>query len=181
METTLSKNGRTSRIDPNLVSDEPGDAPRQWRSATGQEISDLMADVQDLLGRVAHVADPEVIRLRAKVADALSTAKASIAQGSDSVRRHARDAAGHWRRSGCRTCGWLSRRQALKRSRGMFEQIARAAPLLARHASAYGDLIANDGLSAWQAFARRLWVGVALAMAVLLAILLSCAWLSGPL
>lgn len=92
METTLSKNGRTSRIDPNLVSDEPGDAPRQWRSATGQEISDLMADVQDLLGRVAHVADPEVIRLRAKVADALSTAKASIAQGSDSVRRHARDA-----------------------------------------------------------------------------------------
>jgi hypothetical protein len=59
----------------------------------------------------------------------------------------------------------------------MFEQIARAAPLLARHASAYGDLIATDGLTAWQAFARRLWVGVALAIAVLMAILLSCAWL----
>jgi ElaB/YqjD/DUF883 family membrane-anchored ribosome-binding protein len=92
METTLSKNGRTSRIDPNLASDEPGDAPRQWRSATGQEISDLMADVQDLLGRVAHVADPEVIRLRAKVAEALSSTKASIAHGSDSVKRHAKDA-----------------------------------------------------------------------------------------
>ena len=59
----------------------------------------------------------------------------------------------------------------------MFERIARAAPLLARHASAYGDLIAHDGLTAWQAFARRLWVGVVLAMATLMAILLSCAWL----
>jgi ElaB/YqjD/DUF883 family membrane-anchored ribosome-binding protein len=92
MESTLSKNGRTSRIDPNLVSDEPGDAPRHWRSATGQELSDLMADVQDLLGRVAHVADPDVVRLRAKVADALSAAKASIAHGSDSVQRHAKNA-----------------------------------------------------------------------------------------
>ena len=92
MESTLSENGHASRTGPGVAMNEPGDAPRQWRSATGQEVSNLMADVQELLGRVAHVADPEVIRLRAKVADALSTAKASIAQGSDSVRRHARDA-----------------------------------------------------------------------------------------
>ncbi len=37
-------------------------------------------------------------------------------------------------------------------------------------------LLANGQL-AWQTFARRLWVGVALAMAMLIAILLSCAWL----
>jgi ElaB/YqjD/DUF883 family membrane-anchored ribosome-binding protein len=92
MESTLSENGRASRTDPNMAMNEPGDAPRQWRSATGQEVSNLMADVQELLGRVAHVADPDVIRLRAKVADALSSAKATIARGSDKVQRQARDA-----------------------------------------------------------------------------------------
>jgi uncharacterized membrane protein YqjE len=58
----------------------------------------------------------------------------------------------------------------------VFEQIASAAPLLARHASAYGELIADDVLAASQAIAQRLWVGVALAMAVLIAILLACTW-----
>lgn len=59
----------------------------------------------------------------------------------------------------------------------MFEQIASAAPLLARHASAYGDLIADDVLTAWQEFGRRLWVGVVLIMAVMIALLLCCGWL----
>jgi ElaB protein len=92
MESIFSENGRASRGDQNTAMNKPGNAPRQWRSATGQELSDLMADVQDLLGRVANVADPEVIRLRAKVADALSTAKSTIGRGSESVHRHARDA-----------------------------------------------------------------------------------------
>jgi hypothetical protein len=59
----------------------------------------------------------------------------------------------------------------------MLERIATAAPLLARHAGAYGELIADDVHRSSQAFAQRLWVGVALAMAVLVAVLLSCTWL----
>jgi len=59
----------------------------------------------------------------------------------------------------------------------MFEQIESAAPLLARHASAYGELIADDVLSAWQGFARRLWVGIVLIMAIMIALLLACTWL----
>ena len=92
METTMSENGRSNRTEASKVKNDVSDAARQWKSATGQEISDLMTDVQDLLGRVAHVADPEVIRLRAKVTDALSTAKSTIARGSDTVRRSAKDA-----------------------------------------------------------------------------------------
>jgi uncharacterized membrane protein YqjE len=56
----------------------------------------------------------------------------------------------------------------------MIDRIATAAPLLARHAGAYGELIADEVLRASQAFAQRLWVGVALAMAALVAVLLSC-------
>jgi ElaB/YqjD/DUF883 family membrane-anchored ribosome-binding protein len=92
METTMSENGRSNRTEASKVKNDVSDAARQWKSATGQEISDLMTDVQDLLGRVAHVADPEVIRLRAKVTDALSTAKTTLTRGSDIVRRSAKDA-----------------------------------------------------------------------------------------
>ncbi len=59
----------------------------------------------------------------------------------------------------------------------MFEKIASAAPLLARHASAYGELLADDLLTAWEAFGRRLCLGVALVMAVLMTLLLASAWL----
>jgi ElaB/YqjD/DUF883 family membrane-anchored ribosome-binding protein len=92
MESTISDNGHASHMDQDLIKSDIGETARQWRSATGQEVSNLMADVQDLLGRVAHVADPEVIRVRARVASALSTAKATLARSSDSVQRHAKDA-----------------------------------------------------------------------------------------
>jgi uncharacterized membrane protein YqjE len=59
----------------------------------------------------------------------------------------------------------------------MFEKIASAAPLLARHASAYGELLADDLLTASQAFGRRLLVSVILIMAILMTLLLACAWL----
>jgi len=92
MESTVSDNGQATRMDPDMNKTEFGETARQWRSATGQEVSNLMADVQDLLGRLAHVADPDVIRVRAKVASALSTAKATIARGSERVQRQAKDA-----------------------------------------------------------------------------------------
>jgi ElaB/YqjD/DUF883 family membrane-anchored ribosome-binding protein len=92
MESTIIDNGKATRMDPDMIKAEIGETARQWRSATGQEVSNLMADVQELLGRVAHVADPEVIRVRAKVASALSSAKATLARGSDRVQRHAKDA-----------------------------------------------------------------------------------------
>ena len=59
----------------------------------------------------------------------------------------------------------------------MLEKIESAAPLLARHASAYGELLADDLLTAWEAFGRRLFIGVALVMAVLMTLLLASAWL----
>ena len=59
----------------------------------------------------------------------------------------------------------------------MIEQIASAAPLLATHASAYGELIADDMFTAWQVYRQRLWVGIVLIVAIMIALLLACAWL----
>jgi len=57
-----------------------------------REVHDLMADVQNLLGQMAHVADPEIARLRAKVAAALDTARQAVTDGTQRVRRQAKSA-----------------------------------------------------------------------------------------
>jgi len=92
MEATMNDNGTNGRLDANALRSDGASTARQWRSATGQEVSDLMADVQDLLGRVAHSADPEIARLRTKLEGAMSSAKSALSDGRNSVKRHAREA-----------------------------------------------------------------------------------------
>ena len=92
MEATLSENGRAGRGDGHDIKHQARDLAEKLRSAGGQELGDLMADVQDLLGQVAHVADPEIARLRAKVEGALATAKKALSAGADTVQKTSRDA-----------------------------------------------------------------------------------------
>jgi ElaB/YqjD/DUF883 family membrane-anchored ribosome-binding protein len=61
------------------------------KSGAGEDVPNLSADVQNLLGRVAHVADPEVTRLRARIERGLATAKKTLADGTDRVQRQAKD------------------------------------------------------------------------------------------
>lgn len=75
MESTLAGNGQYPET-----------------SARRQEISDLLTDVQDLLGRVSHLADPEIAQLRAKLQHGIAAAKQGLAEGSAHVRRGARHA-----------------------------------------------------------------------------------------
>jgi ElaB/YqjD/DUF883 family membrane-anchored ribosome-binding protein len=56
------------------------------------EVGNLIADVQDLLSRLAHVADPEIARVRSNVEQALATAKRAVAEGTDRVQRQAKNA-----------------------------------------------------------------------------------------
>src|ERR1022692_4395157 len=79
MESTFNDSGKAIRADANV------------RSTGSQEVRNLMADMQDLLGRVAHVADPEIARLRAKIERGLTAAKNTLADGTDRVERHAKD------------------------------------------------------------------------------------------
>jgi ElaB/YqjD/DUF883 family membrane-anchored ribosome-binding protein len=73
-----------------MESTSPSDAAGELHGP-GQEIINLTADVQDLLGRVAHVADPEIARLRAKIERGLAIAKKTLADGTELVQRHAKD------------------------------------------------------------------------------------------
>lgn len=92
MESTFNDSTKAMRGDVNEFKAHAADAARKVRAAGGQEVSNLMADVQDLLGRVTHVADPEIARLRTKVEQALTTAKKAIADGTEQVQRQAKNA-----------------------------------------------------------------------------------------
>jgi ElaB/YqjD/DUF883 family membrane-anchored ribosome-binding protein len=74
------------------VGKTPIGAAAHKRHGSSAEIRNLTADVQDLLSRLAHVADPEITRLRAKVERALATAKRTLADGTDRVQRQAKNA-----------------------------------------------------------------------------------------
>jgi len=72
-----------------------GAAREAAQEATGtarEEVQNLISDVEDLIDRVGEAADPEVRRLRSKVATAVETTKKSIADSADQVQRQAREA-----------------------------------------------------------------------------------------
>jgi len=89
MESTFNDNGQASRADAKVRMTDAGGAALELQGS--QEARNLMADMQDLLRRVAHVADPEIARLRAKIERGLTATKKNLADGTDRVQRHAKD------------------------------------------------------------------------------------------
>ena len=68
-------------------------AERVKRTAT-TELNALIADVEELLGKVAHVADEDVTRLRSGIQARIDSARDMLATGSKRISESARQAAG---------------------------------------------------------------------------------------
>jgi ElaB/YqjD/DUF883 family membrane-anchored ribosome-binding protein len=62
------------------------------RAAGSEEVDDLIAHVEEFVGRVGDAADPEIARLRAKVEYAVDVARKSLAKGAEQVQRRAQEA-----------------------------------------------------------------------------------------
>jgi len=62
--------------------------------AASGEIKNLIADVEDLMARIADLQDADVIRVRGKVQRAVDAAKQTLAGSADNIRRQAQDLAG---------------------------------------------------------------------------------------
>lgn len=69
------------------------EAARTAARAGSREFRNLIADVEDLIKRVAHVDDRDLARARAKLENTLGAAKASLHNGKERVRTTARHAA----------------------------------------------------------------------------------------
>ncbi len=59
------------------------------KSAASAEIKSLIADVEDLVSRIADLKDADVARVRNKVLHAVGTAKESLADSAETLRRQA--------------------------------------------------------------------------------------------
>jgi len=86
MESTFNDNGQATRADAKMRETGASDAILE-RHRPGQGGPNLTADVQNLLGRIAHVADPEIARLRARIGRGFGDAKKTVADGTDRVQR----------------------------------------------------------------------------------------------
>ena len=63
------------------------------KGAASTEIKGLIADVEDLLARIADLKDADVTRVRNKVLRAVDAAKDSLSDSADTLRRQAQNAA----------------------------------------------------------------------------------------
>jgi ElaB/YqjD/DUF883 family membrane-anchored ribosome-binding protein len=93
METTFEPAAERARD--NGGSDaETARAGRATRrqAATTSEWRDLIADVEDLLKKVAHVSDTEVAQVRERLQKTLAAARSSAATGARRARVYAQDA-----------------------------------------------------------------------------------------
>src|SRR5271155_4341915 len=93
MESTFNDNAQAIRADTKVRNKSGASDAALELHGPSQEVPNLTADVQNLLGRLAHVADPEIAQLRARVERGLATAKKTLAAGTDRVQRHAKDVA----------------------------------------------------------------------------------------
>lgn len=89
METTADD---FKRVDPRTIKSAAREAAQHAGAAAGDEVQNLIADVEDLMARVGDATDPEIRRLRAKVAAAITTAKKSIADGVEQIQGQANQA-----------------------------------------------------------------------------------------
>ena len=78
---------------PRHAKSEVGNGARQVKDAATGEIKNLMADVEDLVSRVADARDPDLVRIRAKVQAALISTRDSLVTGAQTVQRQVRQAA----------------------------------------------------------------------------------------
>jgi ElaB/YqjD/DUF883 family membrane-anchored ribosome-binding protein len=81
MENTVETGNRARRAETNRGESGAG---AEWRS--------LVADVEDLVKKVANVDDAEIAEIRGKVEDTLAKAKSAAGEGADALRARAGEA-----------------------------------------------------------------------------------------
>ncbi len=75
------------------VANDVGEGANHVKNVASAEIKNLIADVEDLVARVADLKDADVARVRSRVLRAVGAAKESLTDGAETLRRQAERAA----------------------------------------------------------------------------------------
>jgi ElaB/YqjD/DUF883 family membrane-anchored ribosome-binding protein len=92
METTYEPAADLNASGQRLKNDA-GDATSHIKSVAVDEVRNLIADVEDLIARIADLNDADVATMRGKVMATVQSAKATLADSADALRRQAQRAA----------------------------------------------------------------------------------------
>ena len=82
-----------ARTSGHRIGDGIGEGSSDMKNVATAEIQNLIADVEDLVARIADLKDADVVRVRSKVLRAVGTAKESLVESADNLRRQAQRAA----------------------------------------------------------------------------------------
>lgn len=93
MESTYDGSTEQVRASGRRLKNDLSDGVSDIKAAASGEIKSLIADVEDLMARIADLKDADVVRVRCKVQRAVDATKQSLADGADAIRQHAQNAA----------------------------------------------------------------------------------------
>jgi ElaB/YqjD/DUF883 family membrane-anchored ribosome-binding protein len=94
MDANFENAADQARATGRRVKSDVSDGISDIKSAASGEIKNLIADVEDLMARIADLKDADVVRMRSKVQRAVDAAKQSLTDGAGSLKRQAQDIAG---------------------------------------------------------------------------------------
>jgi ElaB/YqjD/DUF883 family membrane-anchored ribosome-binding protein len=94
MESTTNLPGEPAQSAAGRLKSELVHGATDLKDTASGEIRNLMADVEDLVTRVAGVTDPNIRLVRNKVLKTLDAARTSMSASAERVREHAIKAAG---------------------------------------------------------------------------------------
>ena len=90
---TFDGTAEQARATGRKVTNDISEGATNVKAVASSEIKNLISDVEDLVARIADLKDADIARVRGKVLRAVDTAKASLSEGADTLRRQARRAA----------------------------------------------------------------------------------------
>jgi ElaB/YqjD/DUF883 family membrane-anchored ribosome-binding protein len=93
METTFEGINDEARAGGRRIKNDLIDGVNDIKAVASGEIKNLIADVEDLMARIADVKDADVARVRSKVQQAIDATKQSLADGADTLRQQAQNVA----------------------------------------------------------------------------------------
>ena len=94
MESTFDGTTEQARASGRRLKNDLSEGVNDIKSAASGEIKSLIADVEDLMARIADLKDADVVRVRSKVQRAVDATKQSLTEGADAIRQHAQNVAG---------------------------------------------------------------------------------------
>ncbi|HXA35926.1 MAG TPA: DUF883 family protein [Steroidobacteraceae bacterium] len=93
MESTYGGTADQVRATGRQLGNDLSDGVSDIKAAASSEIKNLLADVEDLMARIADLKDADVVRVRSKVQRAVAATKQTLADGADAIRQQAQSVA----------------------------------------------------------------------------------------